>query len=101
LTGEDRAELSNALAVLKAQPPEPGDNGKLAVEALTRLDRTRDKLREWLSRLGVMFTEEAIKEAGKQFGKWAPTAFWLWGLDAMFKVSQTASAWLKALQIPF
>ncbi len=101
LNAEDRTELSDALQVLKAQPIEPGDNGKAAAEALLKFETKREKLGKWLAKQGEVFTTEAVKEAGKQFGKWAPTAFWLWLMDMMFGVSSAAHAWLKGVGLHF
>src|SRR6266852_1153201 len=61
----------------------------------------REKLGKWLAKQGEVFTTEAVKEAGKQFGKWAPTAFWLWLMDMMFGVSSAAHAWLKGVGLHF
>jgi hypothetical protein len=101
LDAEDRAELSSTLGVLKAQPVEPNDNGKVATEALAKFETKREKLGKWLLKQGEVFTTEAVKEAGKQFGKWAAAAFWLWLMDMMFGVSQAVHAWLQALGVPF
>jgi hypothetical protein len=101
LDANDRAEISTALAALEAQSVEPSDKGKAAGEALAKLETKREKLGKWLKLQGIVFTEEAIKEAGKQFGKWAPAAFWLLVLDLMFGVSQSVGAWLKIIHSSF
>jgi hypothetical protein len=48
-----------------------------------------------------VFTTEAVKEAGKQFGRWAPRVFWLWLMDQMFGVSHIIHAWLHLISPPF
>jgi hypothetical protein len=95
LNVNDRNELVGALAVLKSQLVDPPDQGAAATEALAMLEAKRGKLGKWLLQQGDVFTTEAVKEAGKQFGKWAPAAFWLWLMDLMFGVSQTVHAWLS------
>jgi hypothetical protein len=101
LDANDRTELSSALKVLEAQPIAPSDGGKAATEALAKLETKLQKVGKWLAQQGRVFTEEAVKEAGKQFGKWAPAAFWLMLMDLMFGVSQSVSAWLKTIHPPF
>jgi hypothetical protein len=96
LNAADIAEIDAALAILKQQPPEPA-NDVAAKEALGKLETKREKLSEWLLRLGVVFTEEAVKEAGKEFGKWAPRAFWIWVLSSLIGVTNAVSAWLAAI----
>jgi hypothetical protein len=101
LNATDQAEIASALTVLKAQPIEPSDKGNAAGRVLANFETKREKLGKWLAQQGSVFTAEAVKEAGKQFGKWAPAAFWLWIMDLMFGVSHAVSAWLKAIHLPF
>jgi hypothetical protein len=89
LNENDRVEVSTALTILKSQSVEPSDHGKAAGLALATFETKREKLGKWFAQQGSVFTAEAVKEAGKQFGKWAPTAFWLWVMDLMFGVSLT------------
>jgi hypothetical protein len=100
LDGSDREEIRDALTVLKSQPAEP-TNPAPAAAALLTFETKRAKLGKWLAQQGQLFTREAVKEAGKQFGKWAPRVFWLWFLDQMFGVSEAVHAWLHAIQLPF
>jgi hypothetical protein len=76
LDQKDRAEIMVACETLKAQPPEPM-NKDAATAAYMQLGAKQNKLRSWLAQQGTVFATEAVKESGKQFGKWAPAAFWL------------------------
>jgi hypothetical protein len=91
----DQAELAQALQVLKTQPLEPRDNGKAAEDAKAVVQTKMEKLRGWLFSRGELFTDEALKEAGKQFGKWAPRVFWSLVVDRMFHVIETVTHWLN------
>jgi hypothetical protein len=94
LNESDKNDLKEVLATLKAQPEQPTDQGKAAETAFVKFEILRNKLGAWLAQQGLVFTTEAVKEAGKQFGKWAPAAFWLWIMDNMFHVSQAVQTWL-------
>jgi hypothetical protein len=41
------------------------------------------------------FITEAVKESGKQFGKWMPRAFWMLVIERMLGVTETITVWLK------
>lgn len=97
LDADDRAEILESLEVLKAQPVEPSDQGEAARGAILQLETKGQKLPAWLLGQGQVFTAEAVKEAGKQFGKWGPRAFWLVVLDQLLGVTRYAEAWLRAL----
>lgn len=100
LDENDREQIKGALAILKAQPVEPVDR-EPAATAFMMFEIKRAKLGKWLAQQGQLFTTEAVKEAGKQFGKWAPTAFWLWLMDRMFGVSEAVGAWLHVIKDVF
>lgn len=99
----DHAETKEAVAILKAQPVTPNDEGKAATEAATVLDTKAGKIRAWLARQGDSFATEAVKEAGKEFGKWAPRAILLLLLEYLLSLSSAVSSWLSTLGlgIPF
>ena len=97
----DRHDLIQAIQVLKAQPVEPDDSGAVAVSAVTTLKTTAEKLRDWLARQGDTFVSEAVKEAGKEFGKWAPRALWLYFAAQLLGLSEIAVKWLHTIHPPF
>jgi hypothetical protein len=101
LDAGDRKEVSNALNVLKMQRINPPDNGNAAEGALEKISTKREKLGKWLLQQGEVFTSEAVKEAGKQFGKWAPAAFWIWAIDRMLHLESLTSSWIASLRTPF
>jgi hypothetical protein len=94
---EEKEEILEALGVLNSQPVRPSST-EAADAALTKLVSIRKKLTSWAATQAKVFTEEAVKEAGKQTGKWAPRAFWLVVLDNLLSVTQHAESWLKAIQ---
>jgi hypothetical protein len=94
----DKQEIKSALAVLRVQPVEPTDKGKAASEALAKLETKRAKLGAWLLKQGEVFTTEAVKEAGKEFGKWAPRAFFFWMMMQLTGLNQSVEAWLSAIK---
>jgi hypothetical protein len=96
LDEDDRREVKDALATLNAQPVAPSNKG-LAATAFMMLEAKRAKLSKWLAQQGVLFTREAVKEAGKQFGRWAPAVFWLWLLHLLVSVIDAAGAWLHVI----
>jgi len=96
LDGKDREELKGALAVLKVQPVEPRDKAPAAT-AFMILESKTAKLGKWLAQQGQLFTTEAVKEAGKQFGRWAPAAFWLWLLHCLIGAGAAIGAWLHVI----
>jgi hypothetical protein len=98
---DDRTELSDALTVLEVQPVTPADDGRAAKAALNVVESKRAKLLAWLQKQGDIFTTEAVKEAGKGFGKWMPRAFFLFLADHMFQVSTMVKAWLTSIHVLF
>lgn len=101
LDENDRKEIATALQTLKAQPVDPQDKGAVAQAALGQIESKRAKLGRWLAQQGQVFTTEAVKEAGKRFGQWAPAAFWLWFMDQMFGLSHVVQKWLSVVHLPF
>jgi hypothetical protein len=101
LTVVDQRELATAIEVLKAQPVEPKDDGRAATEAAGTLQAKAQKIRKWLAKQADAFISEAVKEAGKEFGKWAPRAFWALVLDRIFSVHEIVGEWLSRIHHPF
>jgi hypothetical protein len=57
---------------------------------------------EWLARHADTFVSEAVKEAGKEFGKWGTrTAVWSLVLDKLFSVRQIVGQWLSQMHLLF
>jgi hypothetical protein len=97
LSALDTSELMAACEVIKTQPIQPADKGE-AVKAAAAVVRTKmQKARAWMAGKGELFADEAVKEAGKQFGKWAPRAFWLLVIERMFCVTETVTHWIKMI----
>ena len=93
---EDKEQLSEALEVLKNEPPRP-ETSAAAQAAIATIKSKAKKLSEWTGGQAKIFAEEAIKEAGKQVGKWTPPVFWAVVLEHVLGVAQHAEAWIKAL----
>ena len=102
-TQEDRAQVAIAIETLREQPARPLDEGKSAVEAIAILEKTGSKVRDWFMRQGDVFFSEAVKEGGKEFGKWAPRALFAIFVEQLFSVSSTVTQWLEAygVGLPF
>jgi hypothetical protein len=96
LTPNQKQELEKALDVLAEQPLEPTDIAPVKA-ALETVNSTKKKLSDWARDQSKIFAEEAIKEAGKQFGRWAPITFWAVVLDSIFQVTRHAETWLKTI----
>jgi hypothetical protein len=98
----DRTEITAAVEVLKAQPIEPQDEGKIAAEAAETLKCKARKIGEWLAKQADTFVSEAVKEAGKEFGKWGTrTAIWSVFLTKLLSVHQIVGQWLSHIHLPF
>jgi hypothetical protein len=63
-----------AIQIIQSQPIQPPDEGRHAKEAAVVVETKMQKVRDWLARQSDTFATEVVKEAGKQFGKWAPRA---------------------------
>jgi hypothetical protein len=102
LTLTDRTEITGAVDVLKYQPVDPQDEGKAATEAAETLKSKGQKISEWLAKQADTFVSEAVKEAGKELGKWGTrTAIWSVVLDRLFSVHQIVVQWLSQMHSPF
>jgi hypothetical protein len=101
LSAEDRRELSQALDVLKSQPPQPPDDGEAAGNAAIIVKAKAEKAQSWIARQADSFVSEAVKEAGKGFGRWAPRALFLLLADYLWGLHDIAIQWLQALHLPF
>jgi hypothetical protein len=101
LDAGERRELKQAIDVLKEQPVEPSDNGAVAGAAVARLKAITEKASGWIARQADTFVSEAVKEAGKEMGKWAPRAFWIYLIDKLFGLTDIATKWLHTIHSPF
>jgi hypothetical protein len=95
LSGDDQKELSSAVSTIENQPLEPVDNGEQVKVAAAVIETKAQKVKSWLARQGDTFITEAVKESGKQFGKWMPRAFWMLVIERMLGVTETITVWLK------
>ena len=84
---------------LAAQPAEPNDNGSDVAKAAKSLGYKAEKIQAWFSKQTDSFFSEAVKEAGKQFGKWGSRAFCLYVIEKMFALSELVAHWLKLLNL--
>ncbi|WP_456738975.1 hypothetical protein [Bradyrhizobium sp. USDA 4471] len=97
LEPDDSAQLAKAIEVLETQPVAVIDKGASALEASAVIDSKRKKIAGWLARQGDSFASEAVKEAGKQFGRWMPRAFWLLIIERMIGVTDMLAHWLSLI----
>jgi len=95
LTADDQKELTVAISIVENQTIQPPDKGEEAKVAAIVIETKAQKIKSWLARQGDNFVTEAIKETGKEFGKWMPRAFWLFLIERMLGVTDTITAWLK------
>jgi len=86
---------------LKAQPVEPTDNGEAAAAPVSFLRSVAEQARSWLARQGDAFVSEAIKDAGKEFGKWGTRVLWAYVLNELIGLSDIAVKWLHVIHLPF
>lgn len=103
LDDEDRKELRAAIQVLEAQPvvPESIDEAKQAVGTLIAKE---EKVQSWAKRLGIIFTEEFVKEFGKQSAQAVALALKVGLSMAVFKAflglsatAEAAKVWLNSI----
>ncbi|RFC68097.1 HEPN-associated N-terminal domain-containing protein [Mesorhizobium denitrificans] len=99
----DLQDIMNSVAVLKAQPVEPEDGGKAATAAITRLKEWAVKLGGYVTKQADNFITEAVKEAGKQFGRWGTRAALVVIGTRLLSLTDVASQWLEAIghNLPF
>ena len=95
----ERTALDQALAVLKAQPAEPGNEGAAAAVPVAFIQSIADKARSWLARQADTFVSEATKEAGKEFGKWGSRTLWAFVASQLLGLSEIAVKWLHAILV--
>jgi hypothetical protein len=60
-----------------------------------------EKIRGWFTRQADSFVSEAVKEAGKEFGKWGMRLFLVLLAERLIEVRQIVSTWLQSVQPPF
>src|SRR5207244_13126044 len=89
---EDRRGLAQAIQVIENQTVRPKDGGESARSAAAVVETKMHKVRAWLARQGDLFAAEVVKEAGKQFGKWMPRAFWMLMMEWVFSVQGSFTA---------
>ncbi len=83
-----------AVRSIELQTIRPPDKGQEAKNAAAVIETKMQKVCSWLARQGDTFASEAVKEAGKEFGKWMPRAFWLLLIDRMFSLTDVVTRWL-------
>ncbi|MGH6848150.1 MAG: hypothetical protein ACREC0_12165 [Methylocella sp.] len=99
----DLHEVANALIILKAQPFIPSEMAIPAVEvAGDKIKTGGEKILGWLTQQADSFFSEAVKEAGKEFGKWGMrTAIWALLAERLISVGQSVATWLQTVHPPF
>jgi hypothetical protein len=94
ITKEDVQEITQAIAILKAQPvvPTAPDEARAAGSTLMRFG---ERLGTYLLKQADVFISEAVKSGGKEFGKrLVQSPFW-WALaTTLMLVGQSVSNWL-------
>src|SRR5262249_37306390 len=94
--GDDEVqEIKQAIAILKAQPavPTAPDEARVAGSILMMIG---ERLGAYLVKQTDIFVSEAVKSAGKEFGKrLVQSPFW-WALATTLMVlAQSVAAWLR------
>jgi hypothetical protein len=94
ITNEDIKEIRQAVAVLKAQPVVPTASDELRAAGST-LMRFGEELGTYLLKQADVFVSEAVKSAGKEFGKrLVQSPFW-WALaTALLLAANSVASWL-------
>jgi hypothetical protein len=94
ITEEDVQEITQAIAILKAQPvvPTAPDEARAAGSTLMKFG---ERLGAYLLKQAEVFISEAVKSAGKETGKrLVQSPFW-WALaTTLMLVGQSVSNWL-------
>jgi hypothetical protein len=96
LQAAEKQELIEALEVLRAQPAQP-ESAEASEAALATLRAKAKKIGSWIGNQAAIFVEEAVKESGKQTGKWAPPVFWAVVLDQLTNLTARADVWIKTI----
>lgn len=109
LSEADQRSVETAIAVLKAQPPEPAETPAKALKAVQFLGGIAKRLRnaasstgQYLGKQTDTFASEAIRSAGSEFGKRAiQSPFWLAVIEGISAVADAAIKWINSLSLPF
>jgi hypothetical protein len=105
----DRRAVETAIAVLKAQPPEPTEAPAEALKAAHFLSGLAKRLRnavlsagQYLGKQADTLVSAAVKSAGSEIGKRAvQSPFWLAVIDRICAVADAAIHWINSLSLPF
>jgi hypothetical protein len=94
ITSNQRGPALCTVAVLKAQPVVPTASDELRAAGLT-LMRFGEELGTYLLKQADVFVSEAVKSAGKEFGKrLVQSPFW-WALaTALLLAANSVASWL-------
>lgn len=81
LSSQEWASIQHAIAVLNSQPAIPQEAKISDIETAARTTETLGiKVKDWLVDRANDFSSEAVKEAGKEFGRWA-VKLPAWGIN--------------------
>jgi hypothetical protein len=98
LSVDDRNEIADAIATLKAQPPEPATRPPEAVHAFERLAAAAQKVAAYLLGQTDPFIEAYVKAAGAELGKRSvQLAYWVVVAHLMNPALQAVVNWLHSL----
>lgn len=96
LTEDDRRLILDLIESLKQHPVIPNSDPEVIVEASKTLRSYGQKVGGYLSTKADSFLTEAIKEAGKETGKWAARlAIWSIIAKTLFEVAEAVFAWIR------
>lgn len=97
LTPADDQQLVAALETLKTQTATPADGGAAATAAMAVIESKRKTLLAWLLKQGDAFVSEAVREGGKELGKWGMRAIIAAAAAHMSGLDQAVTNWLSKL----
>ena len=94
----DQQDIRRSLAILKEQPPAPSETAIPALEAEAgKLDSYGKRILTWFAERADDFATEAVKEAGKEFGKWGARVTMWKAIGGLLTAAAVATnAWLHA-----
>jgi hypothetical protein len=98
LTPEDRAAISDAIAILKAEPPQPAARSLEAVHASARLQAAAHKVAVYVAAKLDVFIDAFAKSAGDELGKKATQLlYWVAICHLLSNAAEAVTSWLYAL----